>query len=364
MSTTGVRQPRQTGFRSVLMRPPRTLVLSVVSVLLAFAIGAILIAGWGVNPITAYGALIEGALGNRNSLAETLVRAVPLALAGLGVALSFRGGVFNVGAEGQLYVGGIAAASAGVQLQTAPSIVALPSMFVAAFVAGALWSGLAGVLKLRFKADELITTIMLSYIAIFLVGYLLHGPLQDPDSPLGQTARLAPNEFLPIILPKTRLHAGLAIAVVLAVLAHLLLWRTTWGYRLRVVGLNARAGLNAGIDVRRSVMSVFLLSGGLAGLAGSAEVAGVQHRMIEGLSPGYGYTAIIVALLGQTTPYGVIAAALLFAILQVGATTMESVAHVPGTIATIIQGLVVLFLIGHGALDFLRRRWRRVAQTG
>jgi ABC-type uncharacterized transport system permease subunit len=345
------------------MRPLRSLVFSLVAVLLAFAMGAVLIAAWGVSPITAYGALIDGAFGNRNGVAETLIRAVPLALAGIGIALAFRTGVFNVGAEGQLYFGGIAAAWTGLNLSGAAPFVALSLMFAAAFAAGAAWSGMAGVLKLRFNANELITTIMLSYVAIFLVAYFLHGPLQDPDSPLGQTASLARGEVLPVILSKTRLHSGVFVAVILAVLAHLLLWRTTWGYRMRVVGLNSRAALNAGIDASRVTLSAFLLSGGLAGLAGFTEVAGMQHRMIEGLSPGYGYTAIIVGLLGQTTPLGVLAAALPIAALQVGATTMETVAHVPATITTIIQALAVLFLIGHGALDLARRRFSRASRA-
>jgi ABC-type uncharacterized transport system permease subunit len=350
--------------KRTIFRLPPGFVFSVLAVVLALAIGALLIAAWGVSPIAAYGALIDGAFGNRNGAAETFIRAAPLALAGMGVALAFRAGVFNVGAEGQLYIGGIATAWAGLTLAGASPFVGLSLMFAAAFAAGAAWSGLAGVLKLWFNANELITTIMLSYVAIFLVAYFLHGPLQEPGSPLGQTAALAREEVLPVILLKTRLHGGILIVVILAALTHLFLWRTTWGYRMRVVGLNTRAALNAGIDVPRVTLSAFLLSGGLAGLAGFTEVAGVQHRMIEGLSPGYGYTAIIVALLGQTTPLGVIVAAVPIAALQVGATTMETVAHVPATIATIIQALVVLFLVGHGALDLIGRRFSRASQAG
>lgn len=339
----------------------RTIVFSVLAVVLAFAVGAILIAGQGRSPIAAYGALLDGAFGNRNSLAETLVRTVPLALAGIGISIAFRAGVFNVGAEGQLFVGGMVAAWIGVAFPDLPGAILLPSMIVAAFAAGALWSAVAGWLKLRFRANELITTIMLNYIAIFLVAYLLHGPLQDPDSPLGQTALLPHDAWLPALLAKTRLHAGLVLVIAAVLVSHMFLWRTVWGFRLRVVGFNPWAALNAGIESPRVVMIAFLLSGGLAGLAGFAEVAGVQHRMIEGLSPGYGYTAIIVALLGQTTPFGVLLASILFAALQVGASTMESAAHVPGTLTTIIQGLVVLFLIAHRAPHLVLRRLRRAS---
>jgi simple sugar transport system permease protein len=338
------------------LKPPRGLVSSLAAVLLALIVGAGLIAAWGVNPLRAYATLIDGAFGNKNSIAETLLRSIPLTFAGLGVAIAFRGGAFNVGAEGQLFVGATAATFAGTTLTGLPPSLVLALMILAAFAAGAAWSGLAGVLKLRFGASELITTIMLNYIAIYLVSWLLHGPLQDPDSYLPQTVSLARSISPPILIAKTRLHAGLLLALVAVLLAHLTLWHTTFGFRLRVVGLNARAALNAGIGATGVTLAAFLVSGGLAGLAGLMEVVGVQHRMIENLSPGYGYTAIIVALLGQTNPAGVLAAAILFAALQVGATTMESGAGVPSTLTTIIQGLVVLFVIGHGAVDFLRRR--------
>jgi simple sugar transport system permease protein len=343
------------------------LVSSTASVLAAFMVGAVLIAAVGVNPLTAYGALFDAALGSRNGLSETLVRTVPLALCGLGIALAFRAGVFNVGAEGQLYLGGTAAAAVGVAGSALPSVLLLPAMMLAAALTGALWSGLAAWLKLRFRADELITTIMLNYVTIDFVSFLLHGPLKDPNSPLAQTARLTTEARLPTLLSGTRLHAGVLIVVVAVILAHLFLWKRVGGFRLRVVGFNPRAALNAGIDVRYTLMLGFLISGALAGLAGFAEVSGVQRRMIENLSPGFGYSAIIVALLGQTNPVGVLASAFLFAALQIGATTMESAAGVPSTLTTVIQGLVVLFLIGRAALPlvsgWLSRRLRPGAVT-
>ncbi|WP_158817837.1 ABC transporter permease [Methylocapsa sp. S129] len=324
------------------------------AVLAAFLVGAALIAAAGVNPLTAYAALFESALGSRNGIAETLLRTVPLALCGLGVALAFRSGVFNVGAEGQLFLGGTAAAAVGVAGAGWPSVLLLPAMAMAAMLAGALWSGVAAVLKLRFRADELITTIMLNYVAIHFVSYLLHGPLKDPNAALAQTTRLTNEARLPVLLAGTRLHAGILMAIVAAALAHLFLWKRTNGFRLRVVGLNPRAAENAGMNVRAMIVFGFLICGALSGLAGFAEVSGVQRRMIENLSPGFGYTAIMVALLGATSPLGVLAAAFLFAALQIGATTMESAAGVPSTLTTIIQGLVVLFLIGRSAAPMLR----------
>jgi simple sugar transport system permease protein len=313
----------------------------------------------GVSPIAAYGALVDGAIGNRNSIAETLVRATPLALAGIGVAIAFQAGVFNVGAEGQLFLGATAATWVGLQLTDWPLVPLLATMIVVSALVGGLWAAIPALLKVRFRASELINTIMLNYIAIFFVAYLVHGPIQEPGSPLGQTARLAANAILPIILPRTRLHFGIILALAAAVLAYVVLWRSTWGFRIRVVGKNARAAHNAGIHVNWSLVSAFVISGALAGIAGFSEASGVQRRMIENLSPGYGYTAIVVALLGQLNPPFVLLAAILFAALQVGASTMESAVGVPSSVVTIVQYLIVIFVIGRGAFDLIGERWLR-----
>jgi simple sugar transport system permease protein len=212
-------------------------------------------------------------------------------------------------------------------------------------------------------ASEMINTIMLNYIATFLVSYLVHGPLQEPGSPLGQTAMLPTHAWLVHILPRTRLHAGLIIAVIVSIIAAVVLWRTTWGFHIRVVGKNPIAAQAAGIKVNWILLSALMVSGAMAGLAGYGEVAGPQHRMIEYISPGYGYTAIVVALLGQLNPLGVLAAAILFGGLEVGATTMESAVGVPSAVVTVIQYLIVLFLIGRGAFDLIRQKLRREKQS-
>ena len=345
--------------RSYLL--PRSVLSGLACVLAAFAIGAVLIALIGRDPVYAYWSLFEASLGSTNGLAETMIRTVPLALCGIGIALAFRAGVFNVGAEGQLFIGGIAAAWVGLQLTGQPQWLVLPAMGLAAAIAGALWSGIAGVLKLRLRADELITTIMLNYVAIYVVGYLLHGPLQEPGSPLARTARLAAEARLPTILESTRLHAGLLIVIVIAILAQIFLWRAVAGFRLRAVGHNPRAAENTGMNVKAALWTGFLVCGALSGLAGFSEVAGVQRRMIENLTPGFGYTAIIVALLGQTNPLGVLAAAVLFAALQIGSTTMESAAGVPSALTTVIQALVVLLLLAQNALPRLLAKRRKGA---
>lgn len=326
---------------------------SLVAVVLALAVGAALILAWGANPLTAYAALLDGAFGSWNSLAETLLRSIPLTFTGLAIAIAFRAGAFNLGAEGQLFLGATASTLVGLLLPGLPSLLLIPMMIGTAMLVGALWSLLAGVLKLRFGANEMITTIMLNYIAILFVAFLLRGPIQEAAGYLPQTERLASSARFPALIEGTRLHIGVLLAFGAVGLTHVALWHTTWGFKLRVVGLNPRAALNAGINVMAITVSAFLLSGALAGMAGYMEVVGVQRRMIENLSPGFGYTGIIVALLGRTNPFGVLAAAILFAGLQVGGTTMQAASGVPSTLTTIVQALIVLFVIGRGAFDQL-----------
>ena len=333
-------------------------VSSFVAVGLALAVGALLIMVWGANPLTAYAALFDGAFGSWNSIAETMLRSIPLTFTGLAIAIAFRAGAFNLGAEGQLFLGATASAFVGLLMPEVPGFLSIPAMIGTAMLVGALWSLLAGVLKLRFGANELITTIMLNYIAILFVSYLLRGPIQEASGYLPQTERLAASVRFPKLIEGTRLHMGVLLALMAVGLTHFALWHTTWGYKLRVVGLNPRAALNAGFNVTAITVSAFLLSGAVAGMAGYMEVVGVQRRMIENLSPGFGYTGIIVALLGRTNPFGVLAAAILFAGLQVGGSTMQAASGVPSTLTTLVQALVVLFVIGRGAFDqiFVRKK--------
>ena len=349
-----------TWLRRTILHPQ--LLESLIAIAVALLVGAGLIALLGKSPLAAYSALLDGAAGNLNSLSETLLKAIPLALAGVGVSIAFRANVFNVGAEGQLYLGAMAAAWVGLLLGDQPWTIVIPAMMIVAMIAGALWAGIAGVLRVRTGASEMINTIMLNYVAVFFVGYLLHGPLQDPDSPLGQTARLAEAARLPRLFTGLRLHGGIFIALAVVVIAYVLLWHTVWGFRIRSAGVNPEAARSAGVNTTWVILSSLMLSGALAGLAGFCEVAGVQRRMIENVSPGYGYTAIVVALLGRTNPPAVLISAILFAGLQVGASTMESGVGVPSSIATIIQYLIVLLIMGRGTWSLLQTLLHRGGQ--
>lgn len=325
------------------------------AMVLALLVGALLIAVADKDVPGAFGALLSGAFGSTQNLANTLVEAIPLALVGVGVSLSFRVGLFNVGAEGQLLMGGLAAALTGSALPSAPAAVVLPAMVASAMAAGACWASIASLVKVYLGANEMLNTIMLNYVATYLVTYLLNGPVRDPSSALAQTTQLSPAAGLPILIPGTTLHGGLVLAVIAAVVAQLWLSRRVWGFRLKVVGLNSEAALGAGLPVRRTLLSAFAISGALAGLAGFCQVAGVQGRMIVDLSPGYGYSGIVVALLGRTSPIGALIAAFFFGALSVGGQSMETSVDVPASVVTIIQYLVVLLLIARGALQLRRR---------
>lgn len=295
-------------------------------------------------------------------VSDVLVRATPLALTGLAVAIAFRGGVWNIGADGQFLAGATLAAWIGItmgSMHVAGPLV-LPLALLAGAAAGAAWAGAAGVLRSRFGVLEVISTIMLNFIAAFGVSYLVRGPLQEPTHVYPQTSSIGDAAQLPIVVPGTRIHAGVVIALTLAVLARWAMRHTAAGFRLRVTGANAFAARSAGlIDAERVTMRAFLLSGALAGLAGAVEVCGVTYALYENLSPGYGYTAIAVALLARLNPLGTFAAAILFGALEVTAATLQREAAIPSTTAAVVEAAVILVVIA--AADWRARSVERSA---
>ena len=293
----------------------------------------------------AFHSFFGGIFGSFYSITEVLVRATPLILAGLGVAVAFQARFFNIGAEGQLYMGAVAATWIGLSLPPLPIALHLTLAMVSGFMLGGLWAMVPGFMKSQFRIPEVITTIMFNYIAINLVGILVRTVMTNPESPLPMSARLPDDLHLPLLADPTRLHGGLAIALAGAVLVYFFLYKTTWGFELRAVGVNPRACSCAGISVKKNIVVSSMVSGGLAGLAGGSEILGIHQRLMEGISPEFGYVAIIVALLGKNHPLGVVLAALGIAALQMGANTMQRRAGVPASISLIVMGLLVVLIL-------------------
>lgn len=333
-----------------------------VAVLGALAVGAVVLFVLGANPVEAYRALFNGALGNTSGLTQTLAKATPLLLVGLGICIAFRGGVINIGGEGQIIVGALAATSLSLAFPDWPGWLLLPMTLIAGVVMGAIWGGIPGVLKARLNVNEILSTVMMNQIALQSMNFLLRGPLLDPaqiaaGTNIPQSAALPQAVWLTRLVPRTLLHSGAIIALVLAVLVYFLLWRTTIGYRIRAVGLNPAAARYAGIPVARYTALSLILSGAFAGLAGAIEVTGIHHRMIEGMSGGYGFSGIVAALFGKLHPLGTIPASALFGALLVGADKMQRTVQVPSALVIVLQGLVVLFVVSSDLI--VRRRNRR-----
>ena len=336
--------------------------LPVLAMVIALVVGVLLLFLLGTDPIEAYSALIQGALGNISGITQTLTKATPLLLVGLGICIAFRGGVINIGGEGQIVVGALAATAFGVGFRDLPALVLLPLTLISGAVAGLIWGGIPGLLKARLGVNEILTTVMMNQIALRLMNFLLRGPMLDPEhvaagTSIPQSAALPESIWLPRLVPRTLFHSGAILAVLLALAVYFLLWRTTIGYRIRAVGLNPHASRYAGIPVAKYVTLSLALSGMLCGLAGAVEVLGVHHRMLEGLSGGYGFSGIVAALFGKLHPLGAIPASALFGALLVGADKMQRAVQVPSALAIALQGLVVLFVVSSDL--YVRRRTRR-----
>jgi len=335
-------------------------IVPLLSILMALVVGGIVLLVSGENPFEVYQAMARGALGDQNGVAETLVKTIPLLLTGLGVAVAFRMQLWNIGAEGQLYLGAIVATGTGIfLLPDAPAVVLIPAMVVAGLLGGAFWALVPGLLRAFLGANEIITSLMLNYVAILLSEYLVHGPWRDPAAfGFPGTKSLPDAAWLPR-WETTRVHLGLLFGLVAAALLWATLRRTRWGYEVSVMGENPRAARYAGMPTRRTIVLVMVLSGALAGLAGMSEVAGIGHQLQSSLSPGYGYTAIIVAWLGRLNPGGIVLVAFLLAGVLVGGDQLQMTMGLPSAIAPMLQGTILFFLLGGEVLTRYRLRWSR-----
>ncbi|WP_431858939.1 ABC transporter permease [Azospirillum sp.] len=327
------------------------------AVLAALALCALLVAWTGAPVLKAYGLLIEGAVGSRFALTETLTRATPLILTGLAAAVAFRAKLWNIGAEGQLYMGALAAVVLGGGMLNLPFWLLIPTVMIAGALAGGLTLLGPAVLKVRFGVDEVVTTLLLNFVVLLFVSMLLEGALKDPMG-MGwpQSAPVVEAAELPKLVARTRLHAGLVIALALAVVLWLIDTRTIWGYENRAVGANPRAAAFAGMPVTKVMLRTAVLSGGLAGLAGAAEVCGLKGYLTLDLSPGFGYSGIVVAMLAQLHPLGVVGGALFIAGIFVGADAMSRAVPVPNYIADVLVAASLLCMLVAGLLARYRLR--------
>jgi ABC-type uncharacterized transport system permease subunit len=335
-------------------------------VLVALLIGVFILLALGADPIAAYAALVNGAAGSVSGITQSLVKATPLLLVGLGICIAFRASVINIGGEGQIILGAIVATWFPLTMPYWPGWLLIPTTMILGFLAGAAWGFVPGILKARLNVNEILSTIMMNSIAQQFMYLLLRGPLMDPAAVaqgtfLAQSARLPQQVWLPRLVPQTLLHAGAILALVLAILAYVFLWRTTIGYRIRAVGLNADASRYSGINVPFYQALSMTLAGGFAGLAGVIEVIGVQHRLLDGITSGYGFTGIVAALLGGLHPLGLIPASVLFGGLLVGANQMQRAVQVPSSLINALLGLVVLFVSGSALWG---RRWEARRRLG
>ncbi|MEO7362085.1 MAG: ABC transporter permease [Gemmatimonadaceae bacterium] len=335
----------------------RALALAAVAVVLL----VVLLTVTGQRTSDALIALVNGAVGTWYAITSaTLVRAVPLALAGLAVSLAFRAGILNIGAEGQLLAGAAAATFATLASRQL-GVFVIPLLLAAGCIAGAAWAGIAAFLRQKLGVLEVISTIMLNYVAFHTVGYLVRGPLQESTHVFPQSFNIDARAQLPVIIPGTRLHLGFALAVIIGIVLWWWLRDRAGGFRLRAVGSNARAASSAGrIDVARTTTVAFLASGAIAGLAGATQLAGVTYSLYETISPGYGYTAIAVALLARLNPVGVLVAAVMFGALEAGANAMQRDAGVPEVLVSVVEALLILLVL---AADRWRTRSARMAEA-
>ena len=323
----------------------RAVTVPLLAIFTAVMVGSIFLLLSGFNPLEAYGGLLDGAFGSSRGWSRTLLNMVPFIFAGLSVAFAFKGGLFNIGAEGQLFIGSISAAAVGFLWQDLPWLLHLPLALLAGMLGGAVWGMIPGLLKAYTGSHEVITTIMFNFIGIIFTGYLVSGPLQDPTTIVPQTPLVAPSARLPLLgNVELGLHAGILLAIATAAFIYWLIWRTPFGFELRTVGLNPGAAAYAGMNVKRLTVLTMTIAGLLAGLSGAVETLGRNYYFAPGFNVGYGFDSITIALLAKNHPLAVIVTAFLFGAMDAGATRMQRLSGVPSEIIQLVQALILMFV--------------------
>jgi simple sugar transport system permease protein len=330
-------------FLGVLVETVKKIWAQLLSIVLAFFIGALVLLVTGYSPIDAYSALFVGSFGDITSIGLTFSKATPIIFTSLAFLFAYKSGLFNIGAEGQLLMGGFAAALVGISFPDLPSVIHVPFALLAAVLVGGLWGLIPAVLKVWLGAHEVITTMMLSYVASHFTSYLVAYPFKAPGW-VSQTVPIASSAELPRLLPASQVSVALFLSFFLIAITWYVFQKTSFGYELRAIGLNASTAENAGINVKRGMVSALIISGAMAGLGGAGEILGVHRRFIDGFSPGYGWDGLAVALVGGLHPVGVLFAAILFGALRSGGIVMTRVVGVPLDIIFLLQALVILFV--------------------
>lgn len=334
-------------------------IVPILSLILALLFSAGILALVNVNPWNTLWLMFKGAFGDRYGWEETIIMAIPLMLAGLAVLIAFKMEWWNIGAEGQLFMGAIAAT--GVALFTPfdlPAVIMLPLMIIAGFIAGGLWAVVAGFLNAYLGVIEIISTLMLNYVAIAAADFLLYGPWADPEAKGFPLTSVFPKSAQLPTLFDTKVHLGIVMAILLAVIVFFIIQRTRWGHEIEIIGLSKAAARYSGISIKRNIMLVAFISGGIAGLAGMAQVSGVIHKLEHGLSPGYGFTAIIIVWLARLNPWALLVVAILFSGFRVGGDYIQFAAGVSFSIGLVLQGVVLFFVIIGEALRKFKIRYK------
>ncbi len=334
---------------------------TVIMLALALLVGAVLVVISGNSPMEAYSTMLRGAFGSFQKICELFVELIPILLMAFGISIAFRAQLWNIGATGQFTIGAIAAAAVALYIPV-PSALGIPLSMLAAVGAAALWAALAGWLKNRFNANEVITTLMLNYIANCFLLYLVNGPMQDPETDLSQSALVPAGMMLTRLFGDYRLHSGIFILLIVAVIMFFF-WKTNFGYRINLIGQGEKVATYAGVNVKRTTVMTMMLSGALIGLAGWIQIFGIQYRILSGIAGSYGDIATIVALLGALNPYGIIAAGVFFAALRCGGNSMQRMTDVPFSVVDVIEGLIIIFVIAKTIVNNktlgLRDKFRR-----
>ncbi|BEP29452.1 ABC transporter permease [Helicovermis profundi] len=326
------------------------LLVPLVAVVLALLVSSLLLLFIKVSPIKAYSYLIFDNFTSIYKISEVFAKAAPIIMTGLAFTFAYKAGLFNIGGEGQMFMGAVAAVFVGLHSTNLNPFIAVTLSLIAAIIAGGIWGAIPGLLKAFFNASEIITTIMMNYIAIYFVSLMVDKPLREASGFYPQTDLISNTAFLPILLKNTRFHLGIIIAIVFAIVIYIVIKKTPFGYKLRAVGYNSQSAEYAGINIKTNMMIALAISGALAGIAGFTEINGIHHRLLDNFSSGVGFDGIAASLLGRGNPIGVIISALLLGMLKTGASAMQRGVGVPANVVSIIQALIIIFVLSGNIL--------------